>query len=194
MEESRASYPNVEDFWKQNLSQFESCFLSHLTGAASSPESSANGPVKGTVECRISDSTLRFFQQASKTSVLTTLQTAWATVLGQYLAANSATFMSANIDRSGILQSNLCHVEWDEKTTVGEVTKSLENWHKQSLPYQEKGFSSFAHPTPVCDTAVQVSFKTSTPLEGLTMQRLDKVRDLKMKALMTMPIVDDSKC
>jgi hypothetical protein len=183
MEDSGTSHPNAEDFWKRNISQFESCFLSHLAGTASSSDYSANGPVKGTVECHISESTLRFFQQASKTSALTTLQTAWATVLGQYLAANSATFMSVSIGGSGLLQSNLCHVEWDEKTTTGELTKSLENWHKQSLPYQDKGFSSFAHPTPVCDTVVQLSFKTSTPLEGFAKQTLDKVRDLKIRLL-----------
>lgn len=181
MNDSGACYLNAEGFWKQNLPQFESCFLSHLTSAASSSGTSGNASGRENVDCHISQPTFRFFQQASKTSALTILQTAWATVLGQYLAADSVTFLSASVDRNGSLQSNICHAEWDEKTAVGEVTKRLENWHKQSLPYQGKGFSSFTHPTPVCDTAVQVSLETSTALERSTQESPNKVRGLKKK-------------
>ncbi|CRG88172.1 Nonribosomal peptide synthetase 8 [Talaromyces islandicus] len=172
MEDSGARFHNAEEFWKQNLPQFESCFLSHLNAATSS-SSSVDVSGRETIDCHISESTLRFFQQASETSALTTLQTAWATVLGKYLATESVTFMSANLSSNGLLQNNICHVEWDEKTTTGEVTKNLVHWHKQSLPYQGKVLSSLANHTPVCDTAVRMSLETSTTLKSFGQEPLD---------------------
>ncbi|KAH8693923.1 putative nonribosomal peptide synthase [Talaromyces proteolyticus] len=150
-------YKNAQEFWKQSLPQFEPCFLSHLAA----PSAAATG--RASVDCKIAGSTIQFFRQASTTSTIVTLQTAWAAVLGRYLASDSLSFVST-VTRSDSVQNNLCHVEWEGETTVGEAADRLEKWHASSSPYLNLSLSDLVPTTPICDTAVQVVF--SSPSES----------------------------
>ncbi|KAL4819990.1 hypothetical protein BDW67DRAFT_181698 [Aspergillus spinulosporus] len=132
MSSTGAAADSSAHFWKKNTAGMEISRLSHLTRAYEGQAQWRSYPVNPSIGLQ----TLGAFCEAHRTSLLVVLQTAWAAVLGRFLATDTATFASC-LENGDEAKHSVCGSTWSRgTTTLHELLEQLQRWHETSFAHQ----------------------------------------------------------
>ncbi|KAL4734758.1 hypothetical protein BDV11DRAFT_174477 [Aspergillus similis] len=133
MPSTSATADSSAQFWKNTTAGMEITRLSHLTRSYEGQAHWRSYPVNPSVELQ----TLSAFCEAHRTSLLVILQTAWAAVLGRFLATDTATFASC-LENGDEAKHGVCAANWSRgATTLHELLKQLQRWRETSFTHQD---------------------------------------------------------
>lgn len=133
MPSTSAAADSSAQFWKRNTAGMEISRLSHLTRSYEGQAQWRSYPVNPSIELQ----RLGAFCEAHRTSLLVILQAAWATVLGRFLATDTATFASC-LENGDEAKHGVCGARWSQgATTLHELLEQLQQWHEASFTHQD---------------------------------------------------------
>ncbi|OJJ08120.1 hypothetical protein ASPVEDRAFT_89351 [Aspergillus versicolor CBS 583.65] len=133
MPSTSATADSSAQFWKKATAEMEISRLSHLTRSYEGQAQWRSYPVNPSIELQ----TLSAFCEAHRTSLLVILQTAWAAVLGRFLATDTATFASS-LENGDEAKHGVCGAIWSRgATTLHELLEQLQRGYEASFAHQD---------------------------------------------------------
>ncbi|KAL2864077.1 uncharacterized protein BJX67DRAFT_384078 [Aspergillus lucknowensis] len=133
MPSTSAAADSSAQFWKRNTQGLEISRLSHLTRSYEGQAQWRSYPVNPSIELQ----RLGAFCEAHRISLLVILQTAWAAVLGRFLATDTATFASC-LENGDESKHGVCGASWSQgTTTLHELLEQLQRWDETSFAHQD---------------------------------------------------------
>ncbi|KAL4874539.1 hypothetical protein BJY04DRAFT_224919 [Aspergillus karnatakaensis] len=175
MPSTSATAESSAHFWKRTTAEFEATRLSHLTRPYEGEGQWESYPVNPGIQLQ----SLSAFCDAHHTSLLVVLQTAWAAVLGRFLATDTATFASY-LEEGEQAKHGVCGARWLlGATTLHELLNQLQRWQETALTHQDIRLEELEQELNVVpDTGVRVKHVSSSSPSSLLL--LPGVRDKRV--------------
>ncbi|KAL4862973.1 hypothetical protein BDV12DRAFT_34759 [Aspergillus spectabilis] len=178
MSSTSATAESSAHFWKKTTAGMEISRLSHLTQSYEGQAQWTSYPVKPSIQLQ----KLSAVCEAHQTSLLVILQTAWAAVLGRFLATDTVTFASC-LENGDEAKHGVCGASWSRgATTLHELLEQLQRWHETSFAHQDillGKLEQLLHVVP--DTGIRVK-QISSPSAPLSLSRARDKRVIELVA------------